>query len=152
MSKMAEVQVRFLRSQCLVGTLPLHVDEFLVTPFNLSKATKLRDLTLRCGDPAVRWITRALHTVESKNLQQITLELPDGAAIRKMNWETVRLEWLGLDRSLVLLSASHTLRLKIMHGFGMGREDMKGHVTRLLPGLAERGIDDMVEFIPYNEI
>ena len=135
-----------------VCTLPLRVGYFWTTSLDLSKAIKLRDLALRCEDPTVQWITKTLRTVESNDLQQITLELPGGPAIRKTSWETVQQEWLDLDCLLVQFAASCSLRLKIMDGSRMGREAMRDHVVRLLPELTERRIDDLVEFTPYKKI
>ena len=144
-------QVRPLRPS-QVGILPLHVGEFWTTSLDLSKPTKLRDLALRCEEPTVQWITKTLRAVESINLQRTTLELPSDTAIRKTNWETVRQGWLDLDCLLVRFVASHSLRVKIMDGLMMEREDMRDHMARLLPELMKRGIDNLVEFTPYENM
>jgi hypothetical protein len=148
---MTMTQVRPLRPS-QVGILPLHVGEFWTTSLDLSKTTKLRDLTLRCEDPTVQWITKTLRTVKSKNLQQITLELPGYTTIRKIDWETVRQGWLDLDYLLVQFVASRSLRLNIMDWSKMEREDMRDHAARLLPELMKRGIDDLVEFTLYEDV
>jgi hypothetical protein len=118
-----------------------------MTSLDLSKATKLRDLALRCGeDLTVQWIIKTLRTVESDNLQHITLQLPGGHVIRKTNWEPVQRKWSDLDCLLVQFAASCSLRLKIMNWSRMEREDMRDHVARLFPELTKRGVDDLVEF------
>jgi hypothetical protein len=98
----------------------------------------------------------ALQTVQSKNLQQITIYLlavsvnlqqinihPYGTPGNPVE-ETVPQEWRDLERVLVQFWTSHSIRSKIMYEVGKGRKDRGAIVSRLLPELTRRGLFDLL--------
>jgi len=135
-------QVNFLQFLSLIVTLPLHSVQSTATSFDLSTAAKLRHLAVLCTRPGVRWVTEALGTVKSKNLQRITICL----ATDTMSTipEPVRRQWHDLDRLLVQFWTSHSIRPKVSYEVVMGG-DMKDYAPRLLPELTRRGLVDLTE-------
>ena len=113
-----------------------------VPPLDLSKATKLKDVEFRCGKPNIQWITMALQSIESKNLQQIIIhcypifEIPIGG--------TVYRDWGDLDRMLVQFWTSHSIRPKIKYEAREEGNDLKGLAPSLLPELAQRQVVDLL--------
>jgi len=83
----------------------------------------------------------ALQTVDSKDLQQITLR-PDRYAFGQ---ETVRREWEDLDRLLVQFRTSRSIRPKISCEMEMDEGELTLYTSSLLPELATRGLVDMVQ-------
>ena len=116
-----------------------------MAPLDLSKATKLQDIVFRCKCSNVQQIAAALHTVECKNVREISLDLSHHVFLR-----TVDEEWLSLDWLLVQLCTSHSVRLKVMYESRKGWGNQREHMTRLLPELMSRGIVDLVKY-PYIE-
>jgi len=114
---------------------------------DLSQAAKLRDVVFRCGGLRAQWISETLHTVEPKNLQRLSLELPRRSAIEDTTWETVHQEWLDLDSLFVQSSVSHALRLKVIHAPGKGELDVRDRMAVFLPELTRRGIADWVQWV-----
>jgi hypothetical protein len=110
--------------------------------FDLSKATKLEDLSFRCNGPNVEQITTALQTVQSTNLQQITIRLY--LVVANPVVEAVRQEWQDLDRLLVQFWTSRLIRPKIMYAAGKEGNDLKGLASSLLPELTRRGAVDLI--------
>jgi len=92
--------------------------------------------------PNVEWISKALQTARSRNLQRISLELPC-RLIEATVWETVHQEWADLDQLLVEFWASRSLRPKVMYEPGKSGEEMRDYVIGLLPELTRRGIIDL---------
>ena len=109
-------------------------------PLDLSKATKLKKLLFRCGDPNVQRITMTLETVQSKNLRQITIH--SHCTFTRLIEETARQEWRNLDRLLVQFWTSHSIRPNIVHEMGKGGRDL---ASSLLPELTRSGVVDLVE-------
>ena len=103
-------------------------------PLDLYKATELKDLALRCRRPNVQWITTALQTVQSENLQRITIH-PCHATSASRIKEAVHREWQDLDHLLVQFWTSRSICPKIMYvtGSGLGR-----YASSLLPDLTRR--------------
>lgn len=121
----------------------MDVDTSGTPPLDLSKATKLRDISLRCNGPNVQPFAMALQTVQSKHLQQITIQ-PCGAFAYPVE-ETVLQKLQNLDRTLVQFWNSHRIRPKIMFVAGKGENDLRGLAPSLLPELMRRGVVDLVE-------
>ena len=133
-----------LRSLCLIDTLLPHSARSTATSFDLSVATKLKHLTFKCAGPSIQWITVALRTVESKNLQGIALwPNTDVFAHIDMVTEPILQQWYDLDRLLVQLWTSHSIRPKVTYETGGRRMDMKDHVPHLLPELTKSGVVDL---------
>jgi len=114
-------------------------------PLDLSEATKLRDIVFRCKGSKVDWVTRALHTAKSKNIQRISLDLS-----RNVFWQTILNEWSHLDHLLVQFWDLYSPSLQVMYESTRGWEDLRNHVARVLPVLMSREIIDLVEY-PYVE-
>jgi hypothetical protein len=106
-------------------------------PLDFSKATKLKDLSFQCQGPNVQRITAALQTVQSKNLQQITIH-----SLYGISANLVRQEWRDLDRLLVQF---WTIRPKITYKALEGGGDLRALALSLLPELMQRGAIDLVE-------
>jgi hypothetical protein len=147
----------------VVRTLPLLVDiaKSGAPPLDLSRATNLKDLSFTCGGSDIQRVTMALQTVQSKNLQQITIypcktfgdlqqiyTHPYGTPGNPVD-EAVLQQWQDLDRLLVQFWTSHSIRPKITYEVGKGQKDWGALVPRLLPELTRRGLYDLVENIPW---
>ena len=111
-------------------------------PLDLSKATKLKDLSFRFQGLDVQRITMALQSVKSENLRQITL-LPYDISANEIV-DTERRQWRVLDDLLVQFWTSHAIRPI----FGCGVEEegrgFRGLAPSLLPELMGRGLVDLV--------
>jgi hypothetical protein len=125
--------------------------------FNLSKATKLKDIMFRLNWLRVQWVAAALKTIspEHRDLRQITIHIPykspiTGADtdIRQAIGEADYVQWLNLDRLLVQLWESHSIRPKVAVPTEQaeGTESMRDHVGHLLPEITNRGIIDLAEY------
>jgi hypothetical protein len=102
------------------------------SPFDLSKATELKDLGFQLDiyTEDVQWITATLQTATSPNLRRISIVSP--MAFDPIE-ETTLQEWRDLDRLLVELWTSRSIRPEIK--FLYGGENMR---RSLLPELASR--------------
>jgi hypothetical protein len=133
-----------------VGQLPHLID--------LSKATKLRDVTFVCGfDP--RWIIWTLQTitVEHKDFKQVFISSPDTLhRLRTVQGpgftlatdvlgEEAYMEWLELDRLLVQLHEIRSIRLGVF-AWVDDRTGRRG-AECLLPEVVSRGISDLEGFV-----
>jgi hypothetical protein len=105
---------------------------------DLSKAIKLKELSFRGGGPAIQQLTMALQTVQSKNLQQITIRPYN--TFTNLNEEAVGQEWRDLDLLLVQFWTSRSIRPKIKHQ--VGENDFKVFAPGLFPELTRRGLID----------
>jgi hypothetical protein len=132
--------------------------------FNLSKATKLKDIMFRLDWWSVQWVITALQTIspDHRDLRQITIHIPyhspitgADANIRQAIGETDYTQWLNLDRLLVRLWESHSVRPKVAVPTEQaeGSECTRDHVGHLLPEIANRGIIDLAEYeyIPTDD-
>jgi len=93
----------------------------------------------------VQWVTEALQTIKSKNLQRITVRPVPGAFLHTIE-EPVRQQWHDLDRLLVQFWASHSIRPKVTYEAGMRKKDIRDYTPTLLPELTKRGLVDLVEY------
>jgi hypothetical protein len=112
-------------------------------PGDLSRATKLKDLSLSFGWLDVQRVTTALQTVQSKHLQQITIH-PCGILTKSVE-ETVLRRWQDLDRLLVQFWTSHSIRPMIKYEVRKGGDAMRAFTPSLLPELTRRGLVGSVE-------
>jgi hypothetical protein len=86
----------------------------------------------------------ALQTVQSKNLQQITIN-PYGIFASRIE-EEARQELQELDRLLVQFWTSHSIRPRIKYGAGKaGDDDLEALAPSLLPELTRRGAVDLIK-------
>ena len=130
---------------------------------DLSKATKLSEAAFPC-ESNPQWIITTLQTIsrDHRNLQQISLNASH--ALRAVNsdrfvpadparaiGEAAYQEWLELDRSIVRLWESHSIRLKAEHDastFGgemVAKDEARKCLECLLPEVTDRGIVDLVK-------
>ena len=141
-------RVRLLRFRCMIYTLSTRLDSSTTTSFDLSAAIKLKYLVFRCARPRVHWITMALQTVKSKNLQQITIH-PYATALVNVTEETAGREWQDLDRLLVQFRTSHSVCPKVVYEVEAGGQGWRDCASILLPELTRRGLVDVVECPPW---
>ena len=114
---------------------------------DLSKATKLKHVKFlrQRTRSTVQWITTTLQTVESKNLESITI-FPFDKSLPETVEEQAYQEWQDLDRLLVQFWASHSIRPQLAYVAGRrGTKDLGGDAPKLLPELTRRGLVDLVE-------
>ena len=143
---------------CVVRTVDICVrtDNLLLlpgesrsAPVDLSKATKLKDVTFRPGLQRVEWVIRALQTItpEHRDLRQITIRMPWYplaevlANIRQTVGDTHYRLWLDLDRLLVQLWESRSIRPKVIRMKRCTEES----VGRFFPEITKREIIDFVD-------
>ena len=115
-----------------------------MTSVNLSAATKLKHLEFRRARQNVQWVTTTLQTVESEDLQLITL-WPSPETLAPANTEPLLQQWRDLDRLLVQFWVSHSIRPKVAYQAMVGGKDLRDSVSSLLPELTRRGPVDPAE-------
>ena len=115
---------------CARGSL-LFLGKTRTITIDLSKATKLRDVVLRSGSSNVEWITVTLQTIAPahQDLRRITIHASNGFSCFSPDFvqipaEEIRGQWPDLDRVLVRLWESHSIRPRVVHAIleGQGRE------------------------------
>ena len=111
--------------------------------FSLSAATKLKELTFQCVRRGVGWITTALQTNQSKNLQRIAISLCETALDDMTDMATQ--EWMDLDHLLVQFWGSHSIRPRVAYVTDEEGLDMEDYSMVLLPELTRRGLIDLVK-------
>ena len=107
--------------------------------FDLSGAAKLKELRFSWGGQSVQWIITTLQTTATRNLRYITLHSYSRHTfdIDRMD-PTVLQGWQDLDRLLVQMWTSHSIRPSITYvefNGGLG-----GVATILLPKLTGAGV------------
>lgn len=125
-------------------------------PIDLSNATNLKGVTLRCGSPHwCGWIIATLKTITSKHqaLRQIAIDIPPDPGYRlRAKWirgAEPGMQWSDLDRLLVQLQESHSICLKIENPPSMtgGVDEWAGF---LLPETTERGTVNLVGRVSHS--
>ena len=116
-------------------------------PSDLSKATKLKYVTFWLNSWSVEWINAALRTITPghRDIQQTSIHIPYyliivGITLRTIE-EPIHGEWLGLDRLLVQLWESRSVRTRVIY---TEKRDMRDLVEHLLPETSGRGAIDLV--------
>lgn len=117
---------------------------------NLSKATKLRDLTFRPGLETIGWITMALQTItpDHKDLRDISIYAlycltHSCVGIKQTLGEATCMQWLDLDRLLIQLWESHSILPTVgCARLGEQGEAMECCIGFLLPEITKRRIVD----------
>jgi hypothetical protein len=126
--------------------------EMKLTPIDLSKATKLKDVVFQLESRGVKWVIAALRTITPKHrdLRQIRIDvsfnvvlLGAGANVPQAIGEANYRQWLDLDRFLVQFWESHSIRPKFT---STTERDMRKRFRRLLPEITKRGIIDILEY------
>ena len=106
-----------------------------------------------CSSDLVEWIVAALQTItpEHRNLRQISIYVPYhltlldvGTDIKQDLGEVIFSGWSDLDRLLIRLWESHSIRLRVSCALGGGRQNTLQNteycIGCLLPEITERGI------------
>jgi len=134
--------------------LLLYPGNFGPTSVDLSRATRLKDVTFRICSRGVEWVTTALRTIAHKHrdLRQISISaaylsnLPDGdISVREVEQQTTG-QWLELDRLLAQLWESHSIPPEIMYrGLSWDEKDARGLMRRLLPEATRGGTVNLVD-------
>ena len=118
--------------------------------FDLSTATKLRDLVFRPGSQSVEWITMALQTItpEHRELGRLSIHMPYyltffGTGVWRWVGEATCREWSDLDHLLVQFWKSCSIRSKVgCVRLGQNRQSTEDCIGCLLPEITKRGIFD----------
>ena len=139
--------IKLLRSRG-IDLLLFPVDPMSV-PFDLSKAMKLGYAVFRPESLRVGRITHVLRVItsEHRELRRISVDVPHTlAAIRVSGavWnaagEEISEQWLGLDRILVHLWESFSIRVNVRLVGGWEEGIIADYVEGLLPGMIRRGM------------
>jgi hypothetical protein len=118
--------------------------------------TKLKDVVFRPAPRKVKWVTTALQTITPKHrdLQQISIWTlyPSFVCnagvytdVKGAVGEAGYGEWLDLDRFLVQLWESRSIRPKVACTPRQTRQELVDLIECLLPEITKRGIIDLVE-------
>ena len=129
----------------LIGTSSLHLDPPTTTSFDLSRATKLKELVFRCARPDAQWMAVALQTIKSKRLRQITINPYGTAFVLNATEEMIYREWEDLDRLLIQLWTSRSIRPKVVYEVRGEERSLGKYAPNLLPELTRGGLVDVVE-------
>jgi hypothetical protein len=115
---------------------------------DLSKATKLKDVEFVCKGQNAEWVSAALRTAEVENLRSISLVLSRQSTRRTSVSALFHLGWVALDRLLVQLWTSLSLRTRVMYDWTGAGRDLERDVARFLPESTRGGILDIVDDCP----
>jgi len=99
-----------------------------------------------CRGLKIQPTTAALQTVESKALRWVTIH--PYAVIPQDPIEETAQEWQALDRLLIQLWTSRSVRSQLLYGRDEGGSYLRDHASCLLPELTRRGLVDLVEHQP----
>ena len=129
---------------------------------DLSKARKIKEATLRCRRGHPLWAISALQTITPNHryFQRVSIQVPyidsapdspisraDLANVRRVvgKGEATCMQWLELDRLLLQLRETHSIRLEVLC-YEYPDETGRLCVGTLLPGVMKRGIADLVNW------
>ena len=122
---------------------------------DLSKATKLKEAVFEfcdSSDAQAAWITKTI-TPGHQDFQQISIHLlphsHTSGDVRQAVGEEIYYQWMDLDNTLVRLSDSHGIRMKVtisqLYNEEPTQEDteaVRQQIEGLLPQMAEKGLID----------
>ena len=120
-----------------------HLVESEPVSIDLSEATRLKSVVFRIESWLVGWIVVALRTITSdhRDLREISIYAShrfDGNIRGFITRQVANRQWSDLDRVLVQLWESHSIRPRIGHA------KLGGRIARFLPDAAKRGIIDLI--------
>ena len=87
----------------------------------------------------------ALQTIKSKRLQQITVNPYGTAFVLNATEEMIYREWEDLDRLLIQLWTSRSIRPKVVYEVRGEERSLGKYAPNLLPELTRGGLVDVVE-------
>jgi len=145
----------------ILGTLVRHLDprdnsfpfpvDSKSASIDLSRTMRLKDVSFRVNSWWVDWIVTALRTItpEHLDLRRISIHVyfslaAVGADVREIIGERLFGQWSGLDRLLVQLWQSHSIRPKIQYYVLLRNEDASDCLGCLLPETTGGRIIDLV--------
>ena len=122
---------------------------------DLSKATKLKDVTLHFQYLSVAWVASTLKTITSRhrNLREVAIK---GQALSdSTDWpanaaaveDDMCEQWVDLERTLIQLWESHRICAKVKYYSWKG-EESRELMENLLPEATKRGIVGLVDISP----
>jgi len=133
------------------NSFPFPVDSRSAS-IDLSRTMRLKDVSFRVDSWWVDWIVTALRTItpERLDLRQISIHVyvglaAVGAKTREIIGEHLFGQWRGLDRLLVQLWQSHSIRPKVQCYVLMKNNDPSDCLEYLLPETTGGQIIDLVE-------
>jgi hypothetical protein len=154
-----------IRDLCLHQSLTSLPGGSRSAPIDLSQATKLRDVVFRPLSWRVEWITTTLQTItpSHQDLRQISIRVhhPSSvnisvagvyADVKSASGEAAYREWLDLDRLLVRLWESRSVRPKaiVRTTPTMAEWGSRDYVGRVLPEATKGGMIELVESPAYS--
>ena len=133
----------------------VRTDNLLLFPvgsaaLDLSKATKLQEITFRSISLSVEWITTTIQTTAPKHreLRKISIRVPYFLTSFNVDIKesAIYREWLDLDRLLVQLRESRSTPPRVICTAWLGQAGSMIIFTKwLLPELTKRGAVDLCE-------
>ena len=146
---------------CTSIDIHTHTDTLLLfpagseaTPIDLSKATRLKEVTFGIGSWGIEWVTTAVRTITPihQDLQQISIHethcsrfVERGTDVRRLIGAQTAQLWSELDHLLVQLWESRSIRPKMLYGTFPAREKaVRDLAGCFLPEIMGRGIVDLV--------
>lgn len=118
-------------------------------PFNLAKATRLRDAVFRPGSLGVGWISLVLRVIthEHRDLRRVSVDLPyylpyldSYEDLKRSVGERFFEQWLDLDGILVHLWESLSVRTNVRWTRKWLEGVQRQYISCLLPEMTKRGI------------
>jgi hypothetical protein len=100
---------------------------------------------------SVQWVITTLHTITPKHrdLRQITIDLPDSSVVIGASADLGKAigeedfgQWLDLDRLLVQLWESHSIRSRVVY---VEWNNMINGIRYLLPEITRRGLIHLIK-------
>ena len=122
--------------------MPVHSLEALI---DLSKTTKLKDVSFHFQYLTVAWVASTLKTITSghRNLREVSIKgcAPANAATVG---DEMRREWVDLEHTLIQLWESHGICAKVQYYSRKGEESHE-LMRDLLPEATKRGTVELVD-------
>ena len=117
---------------------------------DLSKATKLKEVTFRFQDLAVAWAASTLKTITSKHMDLREVSIKGRALSDPTDWPTnaaavgddTRTQWVYLERIIIQLWESHSVRTKVKY-YSTRREESNELMSDLLPEATRKGVVEL---------
>lgn len=108
-------------------------------PFDISKATKLKEVEFGYVWSSIQWITMTLQTSKFENLRRVTIGINPFAQFTNPVGETTRREWEDLDHVLDRMWTLHSIYSEVTYEELDGKDSLREVALSLLPKLASKG-------------
>jgi len=115
---------------------------------DLSPATNLQSVSFECwkSEYSPDWIAAAVESINSPSIKSVALHMPWDFKTQKIVGQvpdSVRAQWLALDKVFVEYLTARSLKLKVIAAPVTDRETLEVCVKQLLPNLSEKGMVEM---------